>query len=127
MAERRPHRVPNVLWVLFGFDGRIGREVFLLGVLLLLTAGVVVSPLVAGIMQGSEDTSVLMLFAAFGTVSLWAQLALGVKRAHDLGYPGVAAVVMVLPFVNFVAFIVFSLLPGERAANRFGPHADTRG
>ena len=120
-----PFRSPTVLWALFGFDGRISREVFWLGFGLLYSAGDVilslllpplVTPETIAELQGSQLLLLLVALAA----AVWMQFALVAKRLHDAGWSGSFAIVMAAPLLNLVAMVVAGLLPGEAGANRFG-------
>lgn len=118
-------RVVTVLWVLFGFDGRIGREVFWLGFFFMTAvATLAMTPyrLAGGLPETADPYFVVILF-----VALWSELALAVKRLHDRGLTGFFALLLALPLVNFVLFTVLGLVPGEKGPNRFGPGADQRG
>lgn len=120
-----PFRSPTVLWALFGFDGRISREVFWLGFGLLYSAGDVilslllpplVTPETIAELQGSQ---LLLLLVALGA-AVWMQFALVAKRLHDAGWSGSFAVIMAAPLLNLLAMVVVGLMPGETGANRFG-------
>jgi uncharacterized membrane protein YhaH (DUF805 family) len=52
--------------------------------------------------------------------SLWSNVALAVKRLHDLGKTGLAAVVLFVPVISIVAFLVLCLFPGQQGPNRYG-------
>ena len=47
-------------------------------------------------------------------------VALGVKRLHDFGKPGIFAVALFIPMVSILAFIVLCLYPGDAGANEYG-------
>ncbi len=120
-----PFRSPTVLWALFGFDGRISREVFWLGFGLLYSAGDVilslllpplVTPETIAELQGTQLLLLLVALAA----AVWMQFALVAKRLHDAGWSGSFAIVMAAPLLNLLAMAVVGLLPGEAGANRFG-------
>lgn len=65
-------------------------------------------------------------FWAVGFLSLWCGFALGVKRVHDFGKPGVLALTLFIPVVTLIAFIVFCLWPGDQASNAYGPRTNAR-
>lgn len=55
-------------------------------------------------------------------------LALTARRLHDIGRPGYYAWISVIPFVGVPAvFAVLILLPGDAAANQYGPASRGRG
>ena len=62
--------------------------------------------------------SVLFLLAFIA--SLWSNVALAVKRLHDLGKPGLIALVLFVPVISFVALFVLCLFPGQPGPNRYG-------
>ena len=120
-----PPRVATILWVLFGFDGRIGREVFWLGFLFMTAvATVAMTPYrLAGGLPETADP----YFLALLLVALWSEAALAVKRLHDRGLTGFFAFLLALPLLNFVLFAILGLVPGEKRPNRYGPGPDRRG
>lgn len=118
-------RDPTVLWVLFGFDGRIDRQVFWLGfALTVLVAYVLVLP-TADPSTGLIQMSPLAPFVFIA--GMWSQFALAVKRLHDNGYSGWFAIIFAVPLVNFLAFIAIGLMPGHNGPNPFGPASNRRG
>ena len=125
MAEPRSNRAVSVLWVLFGFDGRIGREVFWLGFLFMTAvATIAMTPyrLAGGLPEEPDAYFLALLF-----VALWSEVALAVKRLHDRGLTGLFAFLLALPLVNFVLFAFLGLIPGEAGRNKYGPGPDARG
>lgn len=127
-------RQTSVLWALFAFDGRLGRQSFWLGVALMysslscialallprVTAGETIDAYFAA--RGGDPVFLVLL-----ALALWTELALAVKRLHDRGLSGFFAIVLALPLLNFVAFIVIGLMSGTPGPNRFGLGPDTRG
>ena len=113
---------PTVRWVLFGFDGRIGRHSFILGQLLMISLfAVVVARIVA--VQNSEEQLALwgLAFLALGLVSAFSMIAMTVKRLHDIGAPGILALVLFVPTVNIISVIVLMILPSSPQTNQYGP------
>ena len=118
-------RRPTVLWALFGFDGRISREVYWLG-----NFGCAFIAFVAMMPRLDEATGAILMapwapFIAFPVA--WAELALAVKRLHDRGFSGLFAFAMFIPFLNLLAALIIGVIPGDRGPNRFGPAANARG
>jgi uncharacterized membrane protein YhaH (DUF805 family) len=60
-----------------------------------------------------------IFFIAF-IASLWSNIALAVKRLHDLDKPGIAALILFVPVVSIVAFLLLCLFPGQPGPNRYG-------
>lgn len=113
---------PSVAWALFSFKGRIARQSYILGQLLMMSIFAVI---IARIVAAGEDQNLLaiwglIMFAFFG-FALWGSLALTVKRLHDLGQPGALAVVMFIPTVNFIAAVILMILPSSPNTNEHGP------
>ena len=66
----------------------------------------------------------LLFFWIFAILGLWAQLALGVKRFHDFGKPGILAVTLFIPLFAFIVLVVLCLYPGDSGPNSYGEHTD---
>ena len=93
MTNDMTSQVPGFDWktLLFSFEGRIRRQHFWIGWLILLGAGVV-----AGWIP--------LLGTLIGIVLIWPNLAIGVKRLHDMGQSGW---LIVIPWVaTLVALFV---------------------
>lgn len=119
-----------MLWALFAFDGRIDREVFWLSNLLCLALTVPLALAVPIVVIDQNTAEVrpghpAALFAFAGL--LWIQLALAVKRLHDRGVTGWAALLLAIPFVSLLAFFVIGIVPGQRGPNAYGPASNQRG
>src|SRR5215813_3756777 len=135
-----------------GFEGRIGRQTYLLCSLLLiaLTIAVLVALIATyGVDYGKtpEETRVWTLWSlAIELVLLYPTLTITIKRLHDLDLSGWWSVAFWLPSavnhastltgrptmlgmalelldsgVVVIMWIALCLIPGTRAANRFGP------
>lgn len=108
-------------WLFLSFSGRISRAAYLLaGLLMMITVVFITYRLVraqeAGIGTGLWETVLsAVLFA-----SLWAQAALGAKRLHDFGKPGMFAVLLFVPLFNFITFVALCIIPGEPGPNAYG-------
>jgi uncharacterized membrane protein YhaH (DUF805 family) len=61
-----------------------------------------------------------LVFWAVVIVSIWCGVALGVKRLHDFGQPGIVAASLFVPILSYAVFIVLCLYPGDPGPNRFG-------
>lgn len=107
-------------WLFFGFSGRISRAAYLLaGLLMMITVVFLVYRMMraqeTGVGGGFWETVLSIVLMA----SLWAQAALGAKRLHDLGKPGIFAALLFVPMFNFITFVALCLLPGEPGPNRY--------
>lgn len=127
-------RQTSVLWALFAFDGRLGRQSFWLGTALMICLGSVALALLLSPPTAGETIDAYFAteggdpaFLALLALALWTELALAVKRLHDRGISGFFAIVLALPLLNFVAYIVIGLMPSTAGPNRFGPGPDSRG
>jgi uncharacterized membrane protein YhaH (DUF805 family) len=112
----------SLFWLFFGFKGRINRKAFLLGGLAMVVITLFViyrGSLVQENEAGLNFWTTVLSVVAF--VSLWCQTALAAKRLHDMGRPGLLALTMFVPFLNFLAFVFLCLIPGTPGPNRFGP------
>ena len=106
---------------LFGvFDGRIGRQTFWIGQLVLLLVSTVLHVLVAAIF-GSEETGTV-ISALVSIVLLYPYLAVDVKRLHDRDKSGWWMLLALVPVIGWIWFFVeLGCLRGTVGANRFGP------
>jgi uncharacterized membrane protein YhaH (DUF805 family) len=105
-------------WVLFSWDGRIGRLQYLLGLILSILC-VFVGAGLASIARGAGWAGIALIvpFVAF----FWIKFAIAVKRLHDLGKSGGWCLLLFVPIVGFVVALTFLLAPGEEHDNQYGP------
>jgi uncharacterized membrane protein YhaH (DUF805 family) len=109
--------VTSPRWLLFSFDGRIGRRTWwlwgaaaMVGLAIYLTAVL----RIAGVR--AETTELLV-----NALLLWPVMALAVKRWHDRDKPGWWALVVFVPVIGWIwALIANGFLRGTRGPNRFG-------
>lgn len=129
----RAVRPTTVAWALFGFDGRIDREVFWLSNLFCLALTMPIA-LALPIFDFDGETihvrygqlGVVIMFLELAAL-MWVQVALVVKRLHDRGITGWAALLLAIPVVSLVGFFIIGLVPGERGPNAYGPGPNQRG
>jgi len=111
----------NLTWLFFKISGRVSRAAYFLGGL--LVAIIQAFPLYRFTLvpEGSAESNMwsFIFFIAF-IASLWSNIALAVKRLHDLDKPGIAALILFVPVVSIVAFLVLCLFPGQPGPNRYG-------
>ncbi|MFN3507437.1 MAG: DUF805 domain-containing protein [Allorhizobium sp.] len=122
MAE--PGREISVGWALFLWDGRIGRSIFILGTLFWMMTNAAVIAFVTGSDEISPGS--FSLFLTTAGLSLLSLLMLGTKRLHDIGMPGIAATLLVIPAFSLIAFFLLCVWPSSSNANRYGPAANER-
>lgn len=117
-------RQPTMLWALFGFDGRISREVYWLGnfgcgFLAIALTLPTINELTGQIVMAPWSPLIAPPF-------VWAGIALAVKRLHDRGLTGLFALALLVPLLNILATFIIGVIPGDRGANRFGPATNSR-
>lgn len=113
---------PTVTWALFGFRGRIGRQTYILGQLFMLAIFAVIFARIVAV-EGDESATVLwglVMMGAMGAAT-WSMIALTVKRLHDISQPGLLALVLFVPTVNFIAVVTLMFWPSSPEPNRHGP------
>ena len=112
------------------FDGRIGRLEYLLAAVLLPIAGLVAA-LIIGLVIGlplrwiAGDTIAAVFgwipLVAWLVLAIWATLAAGIRRCHDLGFTGWLLLLSLVPLVGSLLGIVLLVWPGEKGENKYGP------
>jgi len=115
----------QLVWLFFGFSGRISRLVYLLTSLLTM---VVVMFLLYRLSLEENSTELSFWNIAFTIamfVALWTQAALGAKRIQDFGKSGLFAALLFVPLVNIVGFFVLCLYPGDPGPNAYGRTTDS--
>ncbi|MEC9244519.1 DUF805 domain-containing protein [Nitratireductor rhodophyticola] len=111
----------QMAWLFFGFSGRVSRAAFFLAGMLLMVLQIFVLYRFTLAPEGSGASGLwALLFWGLAVVSIFASVALGVKRLHDFGKPGIFAVSLFIPMVSILAFIVLCLYPGDAGANEYG-------
>lgn len=111
----------QMAWLFFGFSGRVSRAAFFLAGMLLIVLQIFVLYRFTLAPEGSGASGLwALLFWGLAVVSVFASVALGVKRLHDFGKPGIFAVSLFIPMVSILAFIVLCLYPGDAGANEYG-------
>ena len=113
----------QLFWLFFRFSGRVSRAAYFLAGLLL---AVVQAFLLYRFTLSPEDSAAGQMWeAAFWVtvvISIWSNVALGVKRLHDIGRPGILSIALFIPVVSIAAFVALCLIPGNPGPNRYGQH-----
>jgi uncharacterized membrane protein YhaH (DUF805 family) len=105
--------------ILFSFEGRIGRQTYWLGALLLI-----VFAAIGGVLEGAAGSDGPALGIIWRLLLLWPNLALTVKRWHDRDKSGWWILIGLIPFIGQLwAFIENGFLKGTEGPNRFGSRA----
>ena len=103
------------------FDGRISRQPFWIGTLVLWAASIALS-ILAGIIVGSASTAMMLIQLVIGLAFLVPSLAVAVKRFHDRDKSGWWVLIIFIPLIRFIWYLVeLGFLPGTPGPNRFGP------
>lgn len=111
----------ELIWLFFRTSGRVSRMVYFLGGLLIALAQVFPLYRFTLTPEGTTESEIwASLFMVAFLASLWSNIALAVKRLHDFGKPGLAALLLFVPIVSFIALFVLCLFPGDPEANRYG-------
>ncbi len=109
------------IWLFFGFSGRVSRlAYFLAGLFLAVIQAFLLYRLTLVAEASAAESFWASLFWVAVVVSIWSNVALGIKRLHDMGRPGIFAVALFIPVLSIVAFIALCLFPGEPGPNRYG-------
>ncbi len=106
-------------WLLFSFQGRVGRKPYWIFNLIIFLGGMVLSlftEVSADIGEINKPQLMFMLWI------LWPSLAIQAKRWHDRNKPAWWILINFIPVIGPVwALIENGFLPGTPGDNRFGP------
>lgn len=115
----------QLFWLFFRFSGRVGRAAyFLAGLLLAIVQAFLLYRFTLVPQDSTEGQMWAMAFWGAVLISLWSNVALGVKRLHDLDKPGIIAVSLFIPIVSIAAFLVLCIFPGTHGPNQYGEHSN---
>lgn len=116
----------QLTWLFFGFKGRVSRAAyFLAGLLLAIVQAFLLYRFTLVPQDSTAGQTWAVLFWAAVFVSIWSNIALGVKRLHDMSRPGIIAIALFIPILSIVAFIGLCLFPGDKGANRYGSRTNS--
>ena len=113
----------TIIWFFLGHSGRVGRQSYALGGILLYMARLfpVYRMLIAPDEATGEFWSSVFLVVIFAT--LIAHVALSAKRLHDMGRSGWFAMFFVIGDILMFLFLCFP--PGTPGPNRYGSQTDS--
>jgi uncharacterized membrane protein YhaH (DUF805 family) len=115
----------TIPWLFFGVSGRVGRlAYFLAGLFLAIIQAFLLYRFTLVPEQSAAGQFWAMLFWVAVVVSIWSNVALGVKRLHDFGKPGIMAVSLFIPIISILAFLLLCLVPGHAGPNQYGSEAN---
>lgn len=118
----------QLYWLFFGFSGRVSRApYFLAGLLLSVFQAFPLYQFTLAPEESGVGQFWASLFWAVFFLSVWSYVALGVKRLHDFGKPGLFAVALFIPMVSILTFVVLCLYPGDVEANEYGRDTNAPG
>jgi uncharacterized membrane protein YhaH (DUF805 family) len=106
----------------FKFDGYVQRSEYWATVLIIMVAGFFLGFGLGTFMLFEElALFALLLLLALMVVAIWISLAVTAKRCRDAGISPYWCLVMLVPYVSFVATIVFGVIPTDpkRVAEEF--------
>ena len=113
----------KLTWLFFRFSGRVSRAAyFLAGLLLAIVQAFLLYRFTLVEQESGAGQGWALAFWIMMIVSVWANVALSVKRLHDIGKTGLMAIALFIPLVSIVAFIALCLIPGNPGPNRYGKH-----
>ena len=98
----------------FSPSGRISRGPYALGLLFwFMLQFAAIGQMFAGQRLHSDGLLILGFLAliVIGLVGTVSMIMLTIKRAHDLGHPGLLAFLIIVPVVSFFALVFFLLFP----------------
>ncbi len=98
------------------FQGRSQRKEYWM--YCLLNLGVIMVTVMLSANGGTAWAVALVLFVLASAIP---SLAVSVRRLHDVGASGWWLLLGIIPYVGGLALFVFTVLPGTKGHNRFGP------
>jgi uncharacterized membrane protein YhaH (DUF805 family) len=105
----------------FRFSGRVSRAAyFLAGLLLAIVQAFLLYRFTLVPEDSTEGRMWAVAFWIAVMLALWSNVALGVKRLHDFGKPGIIAASLFIPIVSIAAFVALCVFPGDAGPNRYG-------
>jgi uncharacterized membrane protein YhaH (DUF805 family) len=109
----------NILNYFFGFDGRIGRASWWLGMLVLFVVSLMISFFA---FAASAQPVVLVPAIIVRFAMLWPWFAISAKRWHDRDKSGVWSLITFVPLIGGIWMLVeCGFLRGKSGSNDYGP------
>lgn len=108
-------RYLNVFMQSFVARGRASRlDYWTFG---LINWAVLITLTVLGAFVFEYFSFVAMLFVL---ITFPANISLTIRRCHDFDKTGWLALLCFAPYINFLAYLIFGLIPGTKGPNRYG-------
>ncbi|MFF1830081.1 DUF805 domain-containing protein [Paenarthrobacter sp. NPDC058040] len=111
------------------FTGRASRSEYwwwtlvaaIVGIVLniLFTSGISVDPTTGTPALGAGYVIGLILAIVWGLATIVPSIALTVRRLHDSNFSGLLVLLVLVPFLGWLAVLVLTLLPSNPAGQRF--------
>jgi len=105
-------------WIMFSFEGRVNRTVYWIYSVVILSVVYWAIFLLFTLIGGEQGANIGYVIGSL--VTIWSGLAIGIKRCHDRGRPGLFVLLAFLPLVNIWYFIEVAFLPGVEGPNEYG-------
>jgi Predicted membrane protein len=105
------------------FTGRIKRLDFLIGWLMVCSFWLIIFYALSSVIGvlGINNAWVNIIFVyILDAICLLFMLSLGSRRFHDLGATGWLSLLLILPGINFIAFIFLLFKRGNKEINKYG-------
>jgi uncharacterized membrane protein YhaH (DUF805 family) len=101
-------------------DGRIGRQTFWIGILVLLGISIVLA-VIDGVLGTMTQSGIGILGMIFAVISIYPAIMLYAKRWHDRNKSGWWTLIILVPFVGAIWFLVeLGFLRGTAGNNDYG-------
>jgi uncharacterized membrane protein YhaH (DUF805 family) len=112
--------VRSVLSNYANFHGRAGRAEYWWWVLAVLITSIVAQMIDAAIVPGA-GVGGGPVSAIVGIALILPNLAVAVRRLHDVGRTGWWVLLLLIPVIGLLVLVYFYVQRGEEGPNRFGP------
>ncbi len=114
------------LWLLFSMRGRISRGIYWGALIALFSVNFALYFQLLGMTEADLEGSLPLVLFVIALAALYANIAISVKRLHDIGYAGFLSVAVLIPLVNIAFSIWVGILPGTAGPNSYGEAADVQ-
>lgn len=100
------------------FSGRMNRLTFLVSMIQLFVITLIIAVIVGIFLDESSVVPVAYLITALMSIF---NIAIIVRRFHDLGLSGWYSLLLLVPIVNLVTLLALYLVSGQSKVNKYGP------
>jgi uncharacterized membrane protein YhaH (DUF805 family) len=115
---------PGMIWLFFSPSGRLSRQPYVMAFLFwFVLQAVAIGQMFAADRQNNDALLVLSTFGLIvvGLLTFISMIMLTIKRVHDMGYPGLLALLIFVPVASFFALVCFLFWPSG-PPNDFGDY-----